>query len=125
MYGTNGHLGDREQSQQVLQDILARSATDKAFRTKLIADPRAAVAEFAGVGVDAIPQNFNVRFLENTADATLVLPDPVAASPELDEAQLETVSGGTGADVWVGVALAVTVIVDNVKEAYRMGQAAR
>jgi hypothetical protein len=80
----------------VMQRLLTRSATDRAFRAKLIAEPSAAIAEFAGKpGSEVPPALQRVRFIENTADATIVLPDVVAPAAELSEAELETVSGGT------------------------------
>ena len=78
-------------AQQQYEAILSRSATDAAFRSKLIADPRAAVAEFSGRDV---PASFNIRFIENKADATIVLPDPIDPTAELSEGELEAVAGG-------------------------------
>jgi hypothetical protein len=78
-------------AQERLNAILARSATDPAFRQKLLSDPRAAMSEATG---RELPASYNVRFVENTADATIVLPDPVDASAELADSELETVAGG-------------------------------
>ena len=78
-------------AQERLNAILARSATDPAFRQKLLADPRAAIAEATG---RELPASYTVRFVENTADATVVLPDPVNPNAELSDGELETVAGG-------------------------------
>ncbi|HYH82604.1 MAG TPA: NHLP leader peptide family RiPP precursor [Longimicrobium sp.] len=76
----------------VLQSMLARSATDPAFRQQLLTDPRAAVSEFTGREVS---ESVNVVFIENQADATFVLPPAVAADAELSESELEAVAGGS------------------------------
>ena len=81
-----------EAARERYQQILSRSATDMEFRQKLLADPHAAIAEYEGV---TIPEGFNVVFVENKADATIVLPDPVDPEAELSETELEAVSGGS------------------------------
>lgn len=82
------------QATEKMQELLARSATDAGFRALLLSDPRAAVAEFRGVAPDQVPETFNVRFVENRADATIVLPEFVDAAAELSDADLEAVAGG-------------------------------
>lgn len=83
-----------QQAEEAFQSMLARSATDMEFRRKLVTDPRAALAEFSGKDVSELTTTFNVRFIENKADATIVLPDPVDPAAELSEAELESVAGG-------------------------------
>ena len=78
-------------AQEHMGQLLARSATDREFRTKLLTDPRAAMSEFTG---REVPDSFNVRFVENKADVTLVLPDPVDPAAEISEAELAVVAGG-------------------------------
>jgi hypothetical protein len=97
--------------QEHLQALLARSATVAAFRQKLLTDPRAAIAEATG---RELPTSYNVRFVENTADATVVLPDPVDPNAELADSELETVAGGAtpvlfGAGLVVGGGIAKIV----------------
>ena len=41
-----------------------------------------------------IPASFNLVFVENKADATIVLPDPITTSGDLSDQELETVAGG-------------------------------
>jgi len=79
-----------EKGQEHLQKILARSATDREFRQKLLTDPRAAISEFAGREVS----NVDIKFIENQGAATVVLPDYVGESAELSENELEAVAGG-------------------------------
>lgn len=88
-----------KQMQGQYEALLAKSATDVEFRKKLLSDPRAAVSEFTG---KPVPADFNVRFVENTADATIVLPDAVDTNAELSENALEAVSGG-----WIPIAAAI------------------
>jgi hypothetical protein len=78
--------------QDQVRAVLSRSATDKAFRQLLLSDPRAAIAEATG---QAVPANFRVAFVENTADATVVLPPVVSETAELSDSELEAVAGGT------------------------------
>ena len=73
--------------------ILSKAAEDGEFRTRLIADPRAAISAETGV---TIPEGFHVAVHEDSATtANLVLPP----SPALTEADLKKVAGGY--DNWV------------------------
>jgi hypothetical protein len=87
----DGGGNTNQEIQAALQKLLNRSATDQEFRKKLLATPREALSEFYGT---EIPTTVDVRFIENTADATFVLPDPVDPAAELNEQELEAVAGG-------------------------------
>lgn len=80
-----------DESRRHLETILSRSATDRDFRRLLLENPRAALGEVMGAEV---PESVDIRFIENTADATIVLPDYVDAAAELTEKDLEMVAGG-------------------------------
>ena len=74
--------------------ILSKAAEDGEFRTLLIADPKAAIASEVGT---AIPDGFDVAVHEDSATTFhLVLPP----SPQLTDAELETVSGGHHTGLW-------------------------
>ena len=74
--------------------ILTRAAEDGGFRARLIADPKAAISAETGA---AIPDGFAVVVHEDSATtAHLVLPP----SPELTEAEMESVVGGAMYVFW-------------------------
>jgi len=111
--------GYAAEAQEKYTELLSRSATDREFRNKLITNPRAAIAEFSG---HEVSESFNVAFVENTADATIVLPDLVSSETELSEEELETVAGGTtpgclavaASVLWVSAEI-VSAIADHIK----------
>lgn len=78
-----------------LSAVLERSATDQAFRRQLVTNPRDAIAAHYGKDASVMPENFNVKFIENTAHATVVLPDFINESAQLSDEELETVAGGS------------------------------
>jgi hypothetical protein len=104
------HPEQVQQASEQLQALLVRSATDIPFRQMLLADPRAAFAEFAGRPVSELPASFNLVFVENTADATFVLPDPIDLAAELSEQELEAVAGGTTPSSMACIAAGLWVI---------------
>ena len=81
---------DFRETQDRLQQLLTRSATDWGFRQKLLTDPQAALEEHLG---HALPGPLNIRFVENEADATIVLPH--YQGDEYSDEELEAVLGGT------------------------------
>jgi hypothetical protein len=90
---SNPHL--IKKGEELLQAVLERSATDQSFRKDLLTNPRQAIGAHFGKGAESVPANFNVKFIENTASATVVLPDFVDDAAQLSEEELETVAGGT------------------------------
>ncbi len=92
------------------QSLLTRSATDAGFRTKLLTEPRSAIAEFNGIAVADLPPSFDVVFLENKADATIVLPDYIDAAAELSADELEAVAGGVTPTVVVASLIGVFTV---------------
>jgi Nitrile hydratase, alpha chain len=68
--------------------IIARSWSDEAFRERLQADPRAAVAEVTGV---VVPESIQVEVLEETREkAYLVIP---LNRVEISDEQLDVAGG--------------------------------
>ncbi len=71
------------------QQLVDKATTDKAFRERLIADPKSTIQGELNV---TIPAGFDVEVLEDGgAKAHLVLPP----SAELSEADLQQAAGGT------------------------------
>jgi hypothetical protein len=85
---------DIHHGQELLQKVLARSATDRTFRRQLLTDSHVAIAELMGKDPARIRQTRRVVFVENKAKATIVLPDPVDTQAELSNQELEVVAGG-------------------------------
>jgi hypothetical protein len=81
-----------KQAEQMMSALLSRSATDPTFRQQLLTQPRAAVSEYLG---REVPESFDVTFIENRADATIVLPAAIDPEAELSEQELEAVAGGS------------------------------
>jgi hypothetical protein len=94
MHGQQFSETDIQRSQDLLQKVLARSATDRTFREKLLSDSHAAIAELLGKDPAHIPQQRRVVFVENKAKATIVLPNPLDPDAELSNQELEAVVGG-------------------------------
>lgn len=80
-----------QQVEDFLQQLLVRSASDLDFRRQLLTDPQAAIEAHLGRPLNG---SLDVRFIENTVDATIVLPDVELRA--LSDDELETVSGGSG-----------------------------
>ncbi|HXT17008.1 MAG TPA: hypothetical protein VN706_15310 [Gemmatimonadaceae bacterium] len=97
-------------SHELVHAVLVRSTTDAAFRAELLANPRAAIASHAGKPASALSESFNVRFIENSSDATIVLPDFQGGDAALSDQQLETVAGGVG-DLQDAIAQAVAPVL--------------
>ena len=71
-------------------EIVAKSWENPEFKEKLLKNPKAVVEELSG---EKLPDNMKIEVIEETSDSVcLVLPKNPDA--ELDEAQLEQVTGG-------------------------------
>ena len=72
---------------EIREMVLSKAGEDGDFRASLIADPKAAISAEIG---QTIPDGFDVAVHEDSATtAHLVLPP----SPELTEAEMESVAG--------------------------------
>jgi hypothetical protein len=87
-----------QNTQRAMDAVLARAATDRSFRERLLTDPRRALKEAFGL---VLPDPFTIRFIEREPglDALVVLPDlrdPVGDGA-LQAGDLEAVQGGAEA----------------------------
>jgi hypothetical protein len=82
---------DPEEGNAVIGRVMKKAWSDPAFKKRLLADPKPAIADAAGV---ELPAALKVRVHENTATVkNLVLPvNP--KSEELSDSDLEAVAGG-------------------------------
>jgi hypothetical protein len=92
-------------TQSRMNALLVRSATDAAFRAKLIANPHETLSEFLGSPIDP---STTIAVMENRVDETFVLPPMVGPGAELPEHDLEAVSGGTDVACVASVVAGVT-----------------
>jgi hypothetical protein len=71
-------------TEDVVNLVIARAATDPAFRARLLAEPHRALNDVFGV---RIPEKVHIRFIERDAgvDALFVLPDCRVPYPENGE----------------------------------------
>lgn len=111
-YTNNPQLVERARDE--MQAVLSRSATDAGFRQQLLTDSRSALSSHFG---REIPAGVNISFIENSADATFVLPDAVDESAELTENELEAVAGGTVTPVeWIALGAAIYILIDVISD---------
>jgi hypothetical protein len=80
-----------QNTNQIIESILRRAATDADFRANLLANPATATASLT----NGIPGHLKLQFIEKpkNVDAVYVLP-PFAPRGELSDAELEAVAGG-------------------------------
>ncbi len=76
--------------QEIEAKLIAQALDDEAFRARLIAEPRQAIAEALRIHVR---DDVEIEVLQETGEKFyIVLPAPVT---ELSEAELDAVAGGT------------------------------
>jgi len=108
---------DRESIQEGkegLREVLARSARDWEFRQKLLSKPREAIAEHTGQDLEEIPETIDLAFVENEADATVVLPDLENSEAELNEDELEDVAGGIAVSTGAAIVMCASAFAGGV-----------
>ena len=86
------------EAETFLQQLLVRSTVDLDFRRRLLTTPQVALEEHLG---KPLPASLDIRFIENEADATIVLPDYLG--DELSEQEQEAVIGGAVAGHGAGL----------------------
>jgi hypothetical protein len=88
--------GSHRSQKELLQAILDRASTDRAFRQALLDDPQTAIRQAFGMKV---VDGFRLKFVEKDPDldALVVLPG-FRGAEELSEAELDRVAGGMNTD---------------------------
>lgn len=83
-----GHKTD-----DLLREVIERAEKDREFRTRLLADPAAAIRNAFGV---ILPHNYRIKFIEKPVDLDMlvVLPDLRGQGGDLDDDDLDLVAGG-------------------------------
>ena len=70
-------------------EVIKKSMSDKAFRSELIKDPKAAIAKAFNM---TIPDSMNIKIIEEEADiVSIVIPK---ITSELSDGELDSISGG-------------------------------
>lgn len=82
----------------LLQEILKRATVNRAFRVRLLQDPRAAILDEFGI---RLIDTFRIKFIEKDPDldALVVLPD-FREDGAIDDDDLGSVVGGTEDPTW-------------------------
>ena len=79
---------------EIERQIIAQASADPAFRQRLLADPKAALAELLGV---ALPPGMTITVMEEQPGQHILVLPPAAPAPEalpLDDLELALVGGG-------------------------------
>ena len=103
---------NEQAAQKTMQELIKKAQTDPEFRQLALTDPNAAIGKINPL---PIPASFKVRFVDNAgANLTVVLPDPVSATGELSDAELEQVAGGSGSGNRCGGSCAASCVFSSV-----------
>ena len=73
--------------------LIAKAWSDEGFKARLLANPKAAMAE---VGMDA-PEGVEIEVVESTQEKAYLFIPPKPPVGELSDEDLDKVSGGAGA----------------------------
>ena len=103
---------NEQEAQKTLAELVKKATTDPEFRALALSNPNAAIGKINPL---PIPANYKIRFVDNAgANLTVVLPDPVAATGELSDSELEQVAGGVGNNNRCGGSCAASCVISSV-----------
>ncbi|MFY9279539.1 MAG: NHLP leader peptide family RiPP precursor [Caldicoprobacterales bacterium] len=77
----------------VLTNVIERSTFDADFRKLCLENPKEAIRQYSD---KEIPDDFEIKMVENEATITIVLPDFKGTDGELSDLELDQVAGGKG-----------------------------
>lgn len=84
--------------QKILEAIVKKAWGDSVFKSNLITRPVTTIEEFLGHSIH-LPEGKNIAFVDQTDSSTIFINIPaevIMDDVELNEAQLDVVSGGDG-----------------------------
>ncbi|RZS99438.1 NHLP leader peptide family RiPP precursor [Aquimarina brevivitae] len=87
-----------EEQQNLIYNLIAKAQDDESFKKELINNPKQAIKNFSGIELD-IPEGKQIVVRDQTDTSKLFLnipTNPGIDDMELNEEQLEAVSGGVG-----------------------------
>lgn len=87
--------------QDILNAVVSKAWKDPAFKANLISNPHETVEEFLGYRVK-LPDGKKIAFVDQSDNSTIFInipAEPDMEDVELDEEQLDIVSGGEGVPV--------------------------
>ncbi len=81
----------REKLSEIYEIVLNEAMTDEDFRAELLADPKTAIAKCTGI---ELPEDFNVKVVEEDEDADMTILLPKMPGEELSDEDMDNVAGG-------------------------------
>jgi hypothetical protein len=89
------NMSQAKTREDIAATIIARSLEDGAYRQELLNNPTAVKEEIEKTMGQKLPDNFQVRVVEESSNIVyLVLPPAMNSDEQLSEGQLEAVAGG-------------------------------
>lgn len=82
-------------SNPLFRKVIARAFADQGFKSQLLQNPKAAIAELIG---ESLPKNLDICVHENTSTLKHLVIFVDSANEELSETELESVAGGVATD---------------------------
>ncbi len=89
-----------QNDQEILQSVVKKAWKDPVFKSSLIQNPVAVMEAFLGRPIQ-LPDGKNLAFVDQTDSSTIFVNIPAEIDTEdmeLDEDQLDIISGGTAGD---------------------------
>jgi len=85
----------QEKINETFEKLQQLVTADEKFRAELLENPNAAIEKLAG---EALPEDFNIRVIENDPAYAATFMLPPLRSSELSDDEMESVAGGAGVE---------------------------